>query len=65
MNNELAFNLMTHIEKELSKLAAFDAGAGKKGFEKQLAKAHKDGYVEGMSNIRKILLDWINSRKTD
>jgi hypothetical protein len=61
INGNIA-KLVHYIDSEISKVTALDAGADKKGSAAQTAKAKKEGYLEGLRNVRKVIQDNIPLR---
>jgi len=49
--------LMTYINGQIQQVSMLDETAGKKGSALQTAKAHKAGYLEGLNNIRALMIE--------
>lgn len=62
MINGNVAKLVHYIDKEISKVSALNAGQDLKGSAAQTAKAKKEGYLEGLRNVRKVIQDNIPLR---
>tara|TARA_R110001592_G_scaffold217534_3_gene471426 strand:+ start:243 stop:428 length:186 start_codon:yes stop_codon:yes gene_type:complete len=49
--------LLLYVEGEINKVSNFNAGASLKGSAAQTAKAKKEGYLEGLRNVQKLIRD--------
>ncbi len=49
-------NLLLYIDGEIKKVSGFDEKAGLKGSALQTAKAKKEGYLEGLNNVKKAII---------
>jgi hypothetical protein len=56
MNSNIK-NVLVYIEKQLIQVSSFDESAGKKGSQIQMAKAKKEGYLEALQNVKKVIKD--------
>lgn len=60
--NQNVKNIVTYIDKQLTQVNAFNATNNLKGCEAKEAKAKKNGYMEALKNVRKVISDNIALR---
>lgn len=56
INGNIA-KLVHYIDTEIIKVSNLDVSSDKKGSALQTAKAKKEGYLEGLRNVRKVIQD--------
>jgi|TARA_R110001592_G_scaffold139093_4_gene358852 hypothetical protein len=49
--------LMNYINTQIKAVSLLDETANKKGSALQTAKAHKKGYLEGLNNVRTLMVE--------
>lgn len=49
--------LMNYINTQMKEVSLMDETANKKGSALQTAKAHKAGYLEGLNNVRIVMVE--------
>lgn len=48
---------MQYINGQIAQVSKLDETAGKKGAALQQAKSHKQGYLEGLNNVRALMIE--------
>tara|TARA_R110001592_G_scaffold176353_1_gene415885 strand:+ start:847 stop:1026 length:180 start_codon:yes stop_codon:yes gene_type:complete len=48
--------LMQYINTQIKQVSLLDETSNKKGSTLQTAKAHKQGYLEGLHNVRSLMI---------
>lgn len=56
-NNEK--QLFKYIAEQIKSVTLHDEKAGKKGAALQQAKAHKEGYLEALNNVKAVMQQYI------
>ena len=55
MFDQRTTQLLNYLNSQIASLTSFNETENKKGTDAKLATAHKEGYIEGLNNIKQLI----------